>query len=332
MKNETTMKACLAKEYGSFEVLEFEEVKKPTPKPQEILVKVYATTVNRTDHAILNAIPRVIGRCFSGLIRPRNPILGCEFAGEVVELGSDVTRFQLGDRVFGFNPDGFGAHAEYMLKEAEGPMALIPEGITYEQAAASSEGAFYAYNSVNNVKLGPGVRVLVNGATGGIGSAAVQWLRHFGVETTAVCEGKHESVLKDLGADRVVDYTTEDFTEENRTYHLVFDAVGKSSFGACKRLLEPKGVYISSDLGAWGQNIFFGLFTMYSRGKKVGFPFPVNCREIILQIKILLEAGEFKPLIDRVYSFEEMVSAYEYVGKGQKIGNVVIRVDKEPVA
>ncbi len=207
----------------------------------------------------------------------------------------------------------------------------IPKNITYEQAAASTEGAHYAYNFINKVKLKSGQRILVNGATGAIGSAAVQLLKYFDVNVTAVCGTKNIELVKSLGANRIIDYTKEDFTKEDQKYSFVFDAVGKSSFFKCRRLLQQGGVYISSDLGYMAQNVFLPLITPIIKpmigNKKTVFPIPTDIRRSILLIKKLIEQGKFKAVIDRKYPLEQIVEAYKYVEKGQKIGNVVITVE-----
>ena len=206
-------------------------------------------------------------------------------------------------------------------------LTTIPKDITYEQAAASTEGAHYAYNFIKKVNLKSGQKVLVNGATGAIGSAAVQFLKYFGANITAVCGTKNIELVKSLGADKVIDYTKEDFTKDNQKYHYIFDAVGKSSFAKCKPLLQPGGVYMSSELGFMAQNIFFALVTPIIGNKKVIFPIPTDLKGSILFIKMLIEKGQFKTVIDRKYPLEQIVEAYRYVETGQKVGNVVITVE-----
>jgi len=324
------MKAIIYTKYGPPEVLQLKEVTKPTPKDDEVLVKVFATTVNRTDSATIRAIP-FFARIITGLFKPKKQTPGTEFAGEIEEIGKDITSLKVGDRVFGFDDQGSGAHAQY-LKISEDYVLTIPGDIPYEQAAASSEGAHYAYNMINKVNLKSGNKSLVNGATGAIGSAAVQLLKYFDVYVTAVCNTKNIELVKSLGADKVIDYTKEDFTKDEEKYNFVFDAVGKSSFAKCKLLLQPGGIYCSSDLGYMGQNIFLPIITPITSklpgqsGKKTIFPMPVDVRGSLLLIKKLIEEGKFIAVIDRSYSFEDIVEAYRYVGKGQKTGNVVINV------
>lgn len=214
---------------------------------------------------------------------------------------------------------------------SEDKSITIPKNITYEQAAASTEGAHYAYNFINKVDLKKGQKILVNGATGAIGSAAVQLLQYFDVNVTAVCDTKNIELVKSLGADKVIDYTKEDFTKDNQKYDFIFDTVGKSSFFKCKKLLQPGGVYISSDLGYMAQNIFLPLLTPIIKpmlgNKKTIFPTPTDVRGSILLIKKLIEDGKFKAVIDRKFPLEQIVEAYRYVEKGEKTGNVVITVE-----
>jgi NADPH:quinone reductase-like Zn-dependent oxidoreductase len=324
------MKAIVYTKYGAPDVLKLEEVEKPTPNDDEVLVKVYATTVNRTDSATIRAIP-FFARIVTGLFKPKKQTPGTEFAGKIEEIGKKATSLKVGDRVFGFDDQGSGAHAQY-LKIYEDNAVTIPTNITYEQAAASSEGAHYAYNMINKVNLKSGNKVLVNGATGAIGSAAVQLLKYFDVYVTAVCNTKNIELVKSLGADKVIDYTKEDFTKDGEKYNFVFDAVGKSSFAKCIVLLQPDGIYSSSDLGYMAQNIFLPIITPITSklpgqlGKKTIFPMPVDVRGSLLLIKKLIEEGKFKAVIDRTYSLEDIVEAYRYVEKGQKTGNVVINV------
>ncbi len=320
------MKVIVHQKYGPPDVLQLKEVEKPTPKDNEVLVSVNATTVNRTDCAMLRAKPFIM-RFFTGLFKPNIPILGTEFAGIIEAVGKDVMSFKVGDKVFGFDDGGLSSHAQYITLSENKALATIPKNLTYEQAAASSEGAHYAYNMINKVDLKREQKVLVNGATGAIGSAAVQLLKYFGANVTAVCNAKNFELVKSLGATKVVDYTKEDFTKSNEKYHYVFDTVGKSTFSKCKPLLLSGGVYISSELGPMAQNLFFALITPIIGNKKVIFPIPKDTRGSILFIKKLIEQGKFKTVIDRKYSLEQIAEAYRYVEKGQKIGNVVITLE-----
>jgi len=321
------MEAIVYTKYGPPDVLQLKEVEKPTPKDNEVLIKVYATTVNRTDCATIRAIP-FFARLLTGMFKPKKQIPGTEFAGKIEEIGKNVSSFKVGDKVFGFDDSGSGSHAQYITISEDKALTTIPSNITYEQAAASTEGAHYAYNFINKVDLKSGQKVLVNGATGAIGSAAVQLLKYFDVNVTAVCGTKNIELVKSLGAEKVIDYTKEDFTKDNQKYNFVFDAVGKSSFFKCKRLLQPGGVYISSDLGYMAQNIFLAFITPIIANKKVIFPLPTDLKGSILFIKKLIEEGKFKTVIDRKYPLEQIVEAYKYVETGQKTGNVVIKLEE----
>jgi NADPH:quinone reductase-like Zn-dependent oxidoreductase len=319
------MKAAVHTRYGPPDVVRISEVDKPTAKDNQVLVKVHATTVNRTDSGLRAAKP-FINRFFTGLRRPRVTILGNEFAGAVEAVGRGVTAFEVGDRVFGYNGTRFGAHAEYLAMPEDGSLATMPADLTYEEAAASTEGSHYALSLIRKAKLRSGQDVLVYGATGAIGSAAVQLLKHLGANVTAVCGSEQLELVRGLGADRVIDYTAGDFTKDEQRYDVVLDAVGKSSFGRTKRLLKPRGIYLSSDLGPLSQNPILALITPLFGGKKVLFPIPRDNQEMVRYFKGLIESGAFRPLIDRRYRLEEMVEAYRYVESGQKIGNVVISV------
>jgi NADPH:quinone reductase-like Zn-dependent oxidoreductase len=323
------MKAIVYTNYGPPDVLQLKEVEKPSPKDNEILIRVKAATVNRTDCANLRAKPFIM-RFSLGLLKPNNQIMGTEFAGDIEAVGKAVTSFKVGDKVFGFDDGGLGSYAEYMVIQEDKGMTTIPENITYEQATACVEGAHYAYNFINKVDLKSEDKVLVNGASGGIGSATVQLLKYHGANVTGVCNTKNIELVKSLGANRVIDYTKEDFTKDNEKYDYIFDSVGKSSFGKCKVLLKPGGVYISSELGWMIQNLLFALITAIfgslpgQQGKKVKFPYPPNIKRSVLFIRYLIEKGKFKAVIDRKYPLEEIAKAFEYVETGQKTGNVVI--------
>ena len=323
------MKAIVYTKYGSPDVLHLNEVEKPVPKDYEVLIRVHATTVNRTDCATIRAIP-FFARIITGLFKPKKQIPGTEFAGEIEAVGKSVSSLKVGDKVFGFDDQGSGSHAQYMTIK-EDNVIIIPDNISYEQAAASSEGAHYAYNFINKVDLKSDHNVLINGASGGIGSASVQLVKYFGANVTAVCNTKNIELVKSLGANRVIDYTKEDFTKDEQKYDFVFDTVGKSSFFKCKHLLQPGGIYISSDLGYMSQNIFLPLITPIIKpmigNKKTVFPIPIDVRGSLLLIKSLIEQDKFKTVIDRKYPLEQILEAFKYVEKGQKTGNVVITVE-----
>jgi NADPH:quinone reductase-like Zn-dependent oxidoreductase len=320
------VKAAVHTRYGPPEVVRISEVAKPTAADNEVLVKVYATTVNRTDCAYRAAKPFIIMRLLTGLVRPRITVLGNEFAGVVEAVGSGVTSFDVGDRVFGYNEGPFGAHAEYMTIPEAGSIATMPATLTFEEAAPSTEGSHYALSLIRKARIQAGQDILVYGATGAIGSAAVQLVKQLGANVTAVCDTNNGELVRGLGADRVIDYTAEDFTTGAQTYDVVLDAVGKSSFSRCKRVLKPGGVYLSSELGPFSQNPILALVTPLLGGKRVMFPIPKHDQEMARHFKELIESGQFKPLIDRRYPLDQIVEAYRYVETGQKIGNVVISV------
>ena len=320
------MKAAVQTRYGAPEVVRICEVEKPTAKDNEVLVKVHATTVNRTDCACRAAKPFFM-RLFTGLTRPRATILGNEFAGVVEALGSGVASFKIGDRVFGYNEGPFGAHAEYMSIPQDGSLATMPSNVTFEEAAPGTEGSHYALSHIRAAKVRTGQEVLVYGATGAIGSAAVQLLKSLGANVTAVCDTANVELVRGLGADRVIDYTAEDFTTVEQRYDVILDSVGKSNFGQCKGLLKPRGIYLSSELGPHAQNPFLALIAPLHGGKKVLFPIPKHDQEMVGYFKELIESGAFKPVIDRTYPLEQIVEAYRYVETGQKIGNVVISIE-----
>jgi NADPH:quinone reductase-like Zn-dependent oxidoreductase len=320
------MKAAVQTRYGPPEVVRISEVVKPTIKDNEVLVNVHATTVNRTDCACRAARPFFM-RLFTGLTQPRATVLGNEFAGTVEAVGSSVTSFKAGDRVFGYNEGPFGAHAEFMSIPQDGSLATIPANVTYEQAAPSTEGSHYALSHIRAAKIHSGQDVLVYGATGAIGSAAVQLVKSLGAKVTAVCDTDSLDLVRGLGADKVVDYTADDFTKDEQKYDVVLDSVGKSSFGQCRRLLKPGGIYLSSELGPLAQNPFLALIAPLYRGKKVMFPIPKHDQKMMGYLRDLIESGEFKPLIDRTYRLDQIVEAYRYVETGQKIGNVVISLE-----
>lgn len=325
------MKAVVHTRYGPPQVLELGEIELPVAKDDEVLVRVYAATVNRTDCANLRARPFFM-RFVLGLVRPKKRVPGTEFAGVIEAVGKAVTSLGPGEKVFGFDDEGSGSQAQY-LAITEDKVVAMPEGITFEQAAASSEGLHYAYNFINKVNIERGQYALVNGATGAIGSAVVQLLKYFEVDVTAVCATKNIELVRALGADRVIDYTREDFTEDDQKYNYVFDTVGKSSFFKCRKLLKPGGIYISSDLGYMSQNMFLPFITPIIKplfgNRKTMFPVPVDIKGSLSLVKKLIEQGRFKAVIDRSFTLEQIVDAYQYVETGEKTGNVVITVSKD---
>ena len=321
------MKAAVCTRYGPPEVVRITEVDKPEPRENELLVRVEATTVNRTDCGYRAARPFIL-RFFTGLRSPGpgRRVWGTEFAGSVEAVGSSVTAFAVGDRVFGYLEGPFGAHAEYLTTRDDASVATMSAATTFEEAAASTEGSHYALANIRAAKVVSGQDVLVNGGTGAIGSAAVQLLRNLGATVTVVCSTEHVALVERLGADRVIDYRVADFTQEDRSYDVVFDAAGKSSFGRCKRVLKPRGIYLSTELGPFPQNPILALITPFAGGKKVLFPIPKHDQAMVRYIKGLVESRAFTPVIDRRFPLDEIVDAYRYAETGQKIGNVIISV------
>ncbi len=321
------MKAAVSKNYGPPENIQIIDVDTPVPSASEVQIRVHASSVNRTDSGFLRAKPFVT-RFFSGLIRPRQPILGCEFAGEITHIGSEVTLFKVGDRVFGFDDVKWGGHGQYKIMNEAKSLAKIPKNVSYEQAAVSTEGAHYALSYIRVMqKLGV-QRVLVHGATGAIGSAAVQLLKQAGVYVVATSTTTNMKFVESFGPDKVIDWQKEDFTTINETFDFVFDAVGKSRFRDCKPLLEDGGIYIATELGPYGQNPLLGLISPLFKlfgAKRVLFPLPLNNKDLIEFIAARLKDNTFKPVIDRIYNLDEITDAYNYVETGKKTGNVVIK-------
>ena len=319
------MKAIVHTKYGSPDVLRLKDVDKPVPKDDEVLIRVRATTVNRTDCGFLRGEPFIV-RFFSGLLRPKATILGSELAGEVEAAGKDVTSFRQGDQVFGLTDLHFGAHAEYVCLPEDAPIAAKPANMDYEEAAAVCDGAMLAIAFIRRTDPGEGRRILVNGASGSIGSAAVQLATYYGAQVTAVCNTRNVELVRSLGADAVIDYSSEDFTRCGQKFDAVFDAVGKSSFRRCSKLLKEGGVYLSSDLGFLAQNPLLSLWAPGIGGKRIKFPIPTVSKKDVCFFKELVEAGKYKAVIDRRLPLERIVEAYRYVETGQKTGNLVITV------
>jgi NADPH:quinone reductase-like Zn-dependent oxidoreductase len=319
------MKAVVYKKYGPPEVAQLTDIPKPVPNDQEILIKVHASTVNRTDAGFRSA-SYFISRFWTGLFSPKHQVLGCEFAGVVEAVGKNVSSFKIDDRVFGFNDKTCGGHGEYLTIAESDAVTHMPTNISFEEAATLTEGVHYALVDIKASNIQKGQQAMVYGATGAIGSAAVQLLKHFGVNATAVCNTKNVELVRSLGADTVIDYQTQDFTKTQTKFDLIFDSVGKSSFGQCKPLLNAKGIYISTELGKNAENVWLAMITPLFGGRKVLFPLPTITKEDVNFFKTLYEKGEFKPVIDRYYTLEQIVEAYKYVESGQKTGNVVIRV------
>lgn len=321
-----TMKTVINARYGSPDVLVIRQVPKPEPKADEILIRVHATTVSRTDCGMLRPHPFFV-RFFAGLRRPKYTTLGMDFAGEIEAVGAAVTSLKPGDRVFGLSPDDYGAHAEYLCMPENGAMATMPAGAGFG-AVVVCEGAWYADTYLQTFRLNSEHSILIYGASGAIGAAAVQLAKSYGAKVTAVVATRHLDLVRTLGADRAVDYTAEDFTQIGEAFDFVFDAVGKTSFFRCRRLLKPAGVFAATDLGPWCQNPLLAIWTSITGSHRVIFPLPQSskAKAFVDFLKTRIEAGEFRAVIDRSYPLEAIADAYRYVETAQKTGIVVINV------
>jgi NADPH:quinone reductase-like Zn-dependent oxidoreductase len=322
------MRAVVHDRYGPPEVLRLEDVERPIPDENEVLVRVRATTVTRTDTGLRSA-EMFISRFVTGLRRPKQRTSGIELAGEVEAVGQSVSELKVGDRVFGVRS---GAHAEYVCVSEHGALAHIPTGMSFDEAAALTDGAALALACLR--KTGPleGRRVLVYGASGAVGTAGVQLAKHFGAHVTAVCNAKNVELVRSLGADTVIDYEHEDFTKRDETYDVVFDAVGKHSFRRSRRSLNPGGTFVDTDLGFMYHLPLLVLLTRWIGSKKARIGITKYTRDDVLLLKGLAEAGEFRAVVDRVYPLEDIVEASRYVETGQKTGNVVLTVGDDTAA
>jgi NADPH:quinone reductase-like Zn-dependent oxidoreductase len=318
------MRAVVFDHYGPPEVLRVEDVERPVPKDDEVLVQVHATTVNRTDCGWRKADP-FFARAFTGLLRPKHRTPGMEFAGVVEAVGSAVTELAVGDEVFGVK--GFGANAEYTVAKAAGSIAHKPGSMTFEEAAAVCDGSCIARACLQKADLAEGQRIVVYGASGSIGTAAVQIAKHAGAHVTAVCNTKNVELVRSLGADEVIDFTQEDFTKNGQAYDAIFDSVGKHSFRRCRHSLKPGGVFIETDLGFGWHVPPLALATRWVGSKRVTLPVPKYSRDDVLFLKGLIEAGEYRAVVDRTYPLEQVVEATTYVETGQKTGNVVLTLN-----
>lgn len=320
------MKAIVYKEYGPPDVLRLEEVERPIPGDDEVLVKVHATTATSAEGMMRRGEP-LWGRVILGLGRPRRKTLGLEFAGQISSVGRNVKRFGKGNQVYGFTGFGLGAYAEYVCMPEKGSLGIKPANTTYEEAAAVVDGAttalFFLRDKAN---IQPGQKVLINGASGSIGTSAVQLARYFRAEVTGVCSTKNVELVRSLGADSVIDYTQEDFTRNGRTYDIIFDTIGKSSFHRCKGSLEKNGCYLPT-VGL--MNYVLALWTLIAGGKRVKSGMSISKANALVSIKDLVEDGDIRPVIDRRYSLEQTAKAHRYVEKGHKKGNVIITVSQD---
>jgi NADPH:quinone reductase-like Zn-dependent oxidoreductase len=319
------VKAVVIDNYGPPDVQRIEEVARPVPNEDEVLVKIYASTVTRSDTGIRAAKPFLI-RLFFGLRRPKQRILGTELAGEIEAIGAAVTKFAVGDRVFGStNAFRTGAHAEYIALSETAPIAHMPAGMTFDEAAAVTDGAVLALMCLEAAHVHKGQKMLIYGASGAIGTAGVQLAKYFEADVTAVCNTKNVELVRSLGADRVIDYMQEDFTKNGETYDAIFDAVGKHSFRRSKGSLKPGGAYVATD---GFRNLFLALWTSRVGNKRALFPIPPHyTQKNVLFIKSVIEAGKFRAVIDRRYPLEDIVEATKYVETQQKTGNVVLTMN-----
>jgi NADPH:quinone reductase-like Zn-dependent oxidoreductase len=324
------MKAVVYDRYGPPDVLRLEDVEQPVPKEDEVLVKIHATTVNRSDVHTREAnrrsgiVPYFLSRLVFGLRRPRQRILGREFAGEVAAVGAAVSDFAVGDHVFGLVGLRFGAHAEFISVPASARIEHMPAGMSFEQAAPICDGALNALMCLKQADLRAGRRILIYGASGAIGTAGVQLAKFFGADVTAVTSTKNLELVRSLGADRVIDYTREDFTKNGQTYNVILDAVGKHSFRRCLGSMEPGGLYLPTDGAA---NFVWALMPSRKGAKRVVFPMsPRQPKEEVRFLKKLIEEGKYRPVIDRCYPMEDVIEATRYVETERKTGNVVLTV------
>jgi NADPH:quinone reductase-like Zn-dependent oxidoreductase len=320
------VKAAVYERYGPPEVVELKEVEKPVPKDDEVLIKIHATTVTTGDWRArsLEMPPGfgLMGRLFFGLSRPRQPILGTELAGEIESVGKDVKNFKAGDRVFAFPGASLGCHAEYRCLRETRPIALMPANLSYEEAASLSFGGTTALDFLRRAKLSSGERVLVNGASGGVGTAVVQLAKHFGAHVTGVCSTRNVELVRSLGASRVIDYTIQDFAEENETYDVIVDTAATAPFSRSRRVLSENGRLLLV-LGGFGDLLVAPWVSLTSKRRVIAGPAGERAEDLRLLAK-LAETGELRAVIDRRYPFEEIVEAHRYVDTGRKRGSVVL--------
>jgi len=319
------MKAIVYARYGSPDVLQLKEVAKPAPKDNEVLIKIYATTVTSGDCRVRKADPFAI-RFFNGLTKPKKTtILGNELAGEIEEAGKNVKLFRKGDQVFGQAGMGLGANAEYICLREDATLVFKPKNLTYEEAASIPFGGNTALHFLRKGNIRSSQKVLIYGASGSLGTAAVQLAKNFGADVTGVCSTVNVELVKSLGADKVIDYTKEDFTKIGQTYDIIFDTTGKSPYSGCVKSLKQKGIYLRA-VHMSLSSIVRGLWTSMTSSKKVIGGVASELKENLVFLKELIDMGKLKPVIDRCYPFEQIVEAHRYVDKGHKRGNVAITV------
>ena len=325
--NSTKMKAMVSTGYGGPEVFQLQVVNKPIPKENEVLVKIYAASITTAETMMRTGYP-IIGRLFMGLTKPKNTISGTGFAGEIEAIGENVSLFKKGDKVFGESLDSFGTYAEYVCIKEDGIIAHKPENISYEEAGVSGDGPITSWNFLQEViDLEKGQSILINGASGSLGTAAVQIAKHLGARVTGVCSTRNIELVKSLGADEVIDYKIEDFTKNGKTYDVIYDTIGKSSFSKCEKSLKKNGAYLSPVLGI---SLLFQMIRTSIFGKKkalfsaTGVLPSEKIKNFLTEIQKLLATGKLKNIIDIRYDMEEVAEAHRYIDKGHKKGNVVI--------
>lgn len=322
------MKAIITTGYGKPEVFKMDKVAKPVAKPNEILIRIHASSVSKADTMMRTGKP-YIGRLMLGLTKPKNPIWGTGFAGVIDSVGSEVTQFKAGDKVFGENIDTMGTYAEYVTVPEDGIVAHLPENVSFEEAAGMCDGGVTSLNFLCNLgDIQKGQKVLINGASGSLGTAAIQIARHFGAEVTGVCSTKNVELVKELGADHVIDYTQDNFTSNKNAYDLIYDTVGVRSFSDCKDALTEEGIYASPVLGMPLLSDMMMTSVFGKKKAKFSATGALQAKETKRLLTILIEiieAGNLKGIVDRSYSLEEVVDAHEYVDKGHKKGNVILK-------
>jgi NADPH:quinone reductase-like Zn-dependent oxidoreductase len=321
------MKAIVYNEYGAPDVLQIKEIEKPTPKNNEVLIKIFATTATSGDSRLRRADPFAV-RFYNGIMKPHKiKVLGNEFAGEIEAIGKDVKLFKIGDKVFGQAGLTLGTYADYICLPETGTIGLKPSGLSFEEATAIPFGGDTALHFLKAGNIRSGLKVLIYGASGSIGTAAIQIAKSFGAEVTGVCSHENATLIKSLRADNVIDYTQEDFTKNGQTYDIIFDTLGKSPFSGSVKSLKPNGIYLRAVHMALS-SIIQGLWTTMTSTKKVIGGIATEKKENLLFLKELIEAGKLKPVIDKYFPFEQIVEAHKYVDKGHKKGNVVITLHR----
>ena len=325
------MKAIVYERYGPPEVLELMEVAKPTPKHNEVLIKTHATTVTSADWRVRSLeVPlgfRLIVRLVFGILKPKQPILGSELAGVIESIGKDVAKFKVGDQVFAFSDASMGCHAEYKCMPQDGAVVLKPPSLSYDEAAALSFGGTTALDFLRRGKLQSGEKVLVNGASGGVGTAAVQLAKYFGADVTGVCSTANMELVRSLGARHVIDYTKEDFTQNGETYDVIMDTVGNAPFSRSRDSLKAGGRLLMV-LAGLPDMLRIPWVSVTSSKKVIAGPVAVRAEDLRF-LAGLAEAGEFRPVIDRRYPFEQIAQAHSYVDTGRKKGNVIITLERD---